>query len=194
MTYLKITNAEENHNGLQYHDGLVEDIVPFESEGSCCAGGIYFTTPEYICGYLGFGVNVREVTVPEDAQMVKDPEGNKWRASAVILGPKRSLSEVSTWKWLVSVGADIHAYEDEAVKYASEHGHLEVVKYLVSLGADIHAGDDWAIVWASGNGHLEVVKYLVSLGADIHAYDDYAIRFASYNSYLEVVEYLKSLD
>ena len=104
MTYLKITNEEENHDGLQYHDGLVEDIVPFASEGSCCVGGIYFTTPEYTCNYLYCGVNVREVTIPEDAQMVKDPQGDKWRSSAVILGPKKSLSEASTWEWLVSLG------------------------------------------------------------------------------------------
>jgi len=97
MTYLKITNAEENHYGLQYHDGLVEDIVPFSTEGSCCRGGIYFTTPEYICNFLKYGVNVREVTVPEGALMVKDPLGGKYRASAVILEPKRNLSEVGTW-------------------------------------------------------------------------------------------------
>ena len=47
--YLKITNKEENHYGLGYHDGLVEDIIPFQPEGSCVPGGIYFTTPEYIC-------------------------------------------------------------------------------------------------------------------------------------------------
>ena len=93
MTYLKITNAKENHHGLQYHDGLVEDIVPFDEKGSCCSGGIYFTTPEYICKYLNFGVNVREVTVPDDAQMVKDPDEDKWRASAVILGPKKACQK-----------------------------------------------------------------------------------------------------
>ena len=41
--YFKITNASENHHGLQYHTGLVEDILPFQEEGSCVPGGIYFT-------------------------------------------------------------------------------------------------------------------------------------------------------
>jgi hypothetical protein len=89
--YLKITNEAENHNGLQYHDGLVEDILPFEPEGSCVAGGIYFTTPEYICKFLEYGVWVREVTVPEDAQIVQDPEGDKWRADKVVLSSRRDL-------------------------------------------------------------------------------------------------------
>ena len=41
--YLKITNEAENHNGLQYHDGLIQDILPFKKEGSCVPGGIYFS-------------------------------------------------------------------------------------------------------------------------------------------------------
>jgi hypothetical protein len=39
--YLKVTNSAENHNGLQYMDGLNVDPVPFAKEGSCCAGGGY---------------------------------------------------------------------------------------------------------------------------------------------------------
>ncbi|QTF49398.1 putative ankyrin repeat protein [Acanthamoeba polyphaga mimivirus] len=50
---------------------------------------------------------------------------------------------------------------------ASEEGHLEVVKYLVSLGADIRAHNDYAVRMASMDGHHEVVKYLLSLGAKI---------------------------
>jgi len=71
---------------------------------------------------------------------------------------------------------------------------LEVVKYLVSIGADVHACDDLALRGASNNGHLEVVKYLVSIGADVHACDDYALRWASLNGQLDVVEYLKNIN
>ncbi len=48
---------------------------------------------------------------------------------------------------------------------ASENGHLEIVKYLVSLGADVRALDNYAVRYASENGHLETVKYLTSVGA-----------------------------
>lgn len=58
--YLKITNLNECHNGLQYQDGLIIDPIPFEKEGSCCPGGIYFTTPEYICNFMNMGRYVRE--------------------------------------------------------------------------------------------------------------------------------------
>jgi hypothetical protein len=101
--YLKITNAEENHHGLKYHDGLNIDPVPFSKDGSCVPGGIYFTTPEYIFDFLDMGVYVREVTIPEDAEMVRDPDGNKWRASKVILGPRRDIWSVGTWLRIVGI-------------------------------------------------------------------------------------------
>jgi hypothetical protein len=192
MTYLKITNKLENHNGLLYQTGLVEDILPFEKEGSCCAGGIYFSDEKNICEFLYYGVWIREVSIPEDAEMVTDPQGDKWRASKVIFGERKSLAEVSTWEWLVSLGVDIHIYNEYPLIYASEYGNLEVVKYLVSLGVDIHANNDAALRYASGNGHLEVVKFLVSQGADIHAENEWALRHASYYGYLEIVKFLES--
>ena len=36
------------------------------------------------------------------------------------------------------MGADTKAYNNFAVRWASECGHLKVVKYLVSVGADIY--------------------------------------------------------
>jgi ankyrin repeat protein len=68
-------------------------------------------------------------------------------------------------KFLVSIGADVSADDNYAVKWASENGHLKVVKYLVSLGADITADNNYAALWACRENHVEVVKYLVSQGA-----------------------------
>ena len=39
---------------------------------------------------------------------------------------------------------------------------LRIVHYLIRLGADVHARDDQALQWASEKGHLEVVQYLLS--------------------------------
>ena len=43
--YFKITNAEENHNGFQYVNGLnvLEEQFNNNPNQSCCAGGLYFT-------------------------------------------------------------------------------------------------------------------------------------------------------
>jgi hypothetical protein len=193
--YLKITNAEENHYGLQYHDGLNVDPVPFDKEGSCCPGGIYFTTPEYICNFLQMGCYIREVMVPEDAEMVKDPGGNKWRSPKVMLGPRKELWNVDTWKWLLEIIIDTGINEvsskslDTALRWSSYDGYLEVVKYLVENGADIHANNGYALKYASQHGYLEVVKFLVENGADIHVGNDCALRCASFGR-LDIVKYL----
>ena len=59
----------------------------------------------------------------------------------------------------------------------AERGKLELVKTYIQLGADIHADDDDALRWASSGGHLSVVKYLVECGANIHANKDCALRW-----------------
>jgi ankyrin repeat protein len=68
---------------------------------------------------------------------------------------------------LIEQGANIHAYDDEALREAAENGHLDVVKYLVEHGADIDACEGCALCWAAENGHLNIVKYLVAQGADL---------------------------
>jgi hypothetical protein len=188
--YLKITNLEELHHGLQYHDGLVIDPVPFEREGTCCPGGIYFTTPEFICNFLNYGPWIREVTIPEDAEMVQDPEGDKWRASKVILSSRKDLREVETWKWLIECGIDIHDDNEYVVRYSAAVGYLEVVKYLVEKGTNIHVNNDEMLRWSAQNGYLEIVKFLIDKGANIHANNDCILRYTTQNVYLEVVKYL----
>jgi ankyrin repeat protein len=193
--YLKILNIQENHNNLQYKTGLIEDCIPFNNDPtlSCCSGGIYFSDEKYICEFLNYGIYIREVQIPDDAQMLKDPGGNKWRASKVILGERKELTDINTWKWLISVNADIHADNDYALRLASENGHLEVVKLLLEHNANIHSNNDDALRSASVNGHLEVVKLLLEHNADIHADNDYALRLASSKGHLEVVKLLQTV-
>ncbi len=58
----------------------------------------------------------------------------------------------------------------------AQEGSLQGVKRIIKSGANIHAQNDHAIRWASVNGYLEVVKYLVEHGANIHAQTDEALR------------------
>ena len=93
-------------------------------------------------------------------------------------------------KQLCHAGTDIHRC-NEAVRWASEYGHLGMVKYLVSLGADIRSCNNEAVQLASEYGHIEVVKYLWEEAcADIRSDNDYAVRRASANGHYEVVKYL----
>jgi hypothetical protein len=80
-----------------------------------------------------------------------------------------------------------------ALVCASESGHLKIVQYLISMGADPEANDNEAIKSACMEGQLEVVKYLVSVGVDFSCRDYYSLRTAHTNNHVEVVDYLKSL-
>jgi len=93
-------------------------------------------------------------------------------------------------KLLLDAGANVHAGDDYALRWASQNGHTEVVKLLLGKGANVHVGDDYALRWASQNGRTEVVKLLLDAGANVHAEDDCALRWASANGRIEVIKLL----
>ena len=67
-------------------------------------------------------------------------------------------------------GANIHTFDDLALRWASENGHMETVKLLLENGADIHSNDDEALKWASENGHMKTVRLLLENGAIFNSY------------------------
>ena len=193
--YFKITNAEENHHGFQYADGLNVLIEEFNDDPnqSCCRGGLYFTDAANIFNFLSYGIYLREVTLPTDNpdfKMIKDKNNDKWRANMIILGKRFNLCSFDTFKYLIEKGANIHANNDFALEWNAENGHLDVVKYLIEKGADVHANDNYALRWSAYNGHLDVVKYLIENGADVHADNDCALKLSASNNHLDVVKYL----
>jgi ankyrin repeat protein len=110
-------------------------------------------------------------------------------------------------KWYVSVGADVHAgdeeddVEEEAALFAAlQNGQLDVVKYLVEEHkADIRVDQEdgyWIIESASRGGNVDVLKYLVSQGLTV-ANNTEALGAAcesekSQSKVLKVVKYLVS--
>ena len=175
MNYYKITNEKENHNGLQYREGLVTDSLPFNASGDCMKGGIYFAR-EDILAFLDYGYWLRKITIPAEEEIYENPgTPKKWKSHRVFLHPRRKI-DLSVIKELIKEGANVHAGEDHALRWASKNGHLEIVKYLVKHGVDVHADEDHALRWASENGHLEIVKYLIKHGAKVRTSSDYALK------------------
>ncbi|GAH13109.1 unnamed protein product, partial [marine sediment metagenome] len=74
---------------------------------------------------------------------------------------------------------------DKLLIHSSKNGRLDLVKIALQLGANIHAENDYALRWASDQGRLEVVRFLVDNGANIHAKDDEALRRASLYGHYE---------
>ena len=72
MNYYKILNKDERHYSLQYKTGLNVDPKPFNPNGNCEPGGIYFSR-EDILAFLGYGPWIRKVTLPKDALVYENP-------------------------------------------------------------------------------------------------------------------------
>jgi len=70
--------------------------------------------------------------------------GSNWKLSKAI--KNNDLEKV---KYLLEQGADLHAFSEEALRFAAEYGHLELVKYLLQQGANLHAWGDYALSHAA---------------------------------------------
>jgi hypothetical protein len=193
MRYWKITNEEECHNELQYKDGLNIDILPFNPSGDCQSGGIYFASKD-ISHFLNCGPWIREVFLPKDARVYKNPGfPKKWKADKVILGPRRRWYNVEVLKELIEYGCDTVANYNWIIQFAAQDGHLEIVKFLYSVGCDPTVLNNYTIQLAAENGHVDVVKYLYSVGCDPTDLNNYSIRWAAENGHVDVVKYLYSV-
>lgn len=78
--------------GLQYHDGLNEDILPFNPQGVCEPEGLYYARKD-IFAFISYGPWIREVTLCSDSKIYKDPDRNveKWKTNKFILGSRRRI-------------------------------------------------------------------------------------------------------
>ena len=194
-TYYKITNSKENHYGLQYHDGLVEDINKFR-EDILYHNGIYFNTIENILLHTTIKDSryIREVTIPEDALVCKELNlfdlEFMYKANKVILGKRYDIFNKEDMEYLVSIGMNIHVNNNTPLNFACYSGRLDIVKSLVELGIDIHIENESALRYACNNGHLNVVKYLVEQGADIHVENERVLCSTCIIGSLDVVKYL----
>jgi len=190
VNFYKILNEEETHNGLKYHNGLNEDPLPFNPNGNCEPGGIYFAK-EDILAFLGPGSTwIRQVTLPEEEPIYENPGSpKKWKAKRVILGPRRRIN-LQVIKQLVEDGANIHVDNDWPLIWAAGNGYLDIVEFLVEKGANIHIYNDEPLKLAAENNHVDVVKFLLDKGANVYANDNYVLEWAAERGYLDIIQFL----
>lgn len=190
MNYYKILNENEKHFDMQYKTGLNVDVEPFNPSGDCELGGICFADKD-ILAFLYNGLWLRKVTVPEGEEVYENPDyPKKYKAHQVILGEREKITP-EVIERLIKEGADVHARNDEALRWATSKGYLEVVKVLLEYDADVRASDNEALCWAAEKGYLEIAKLLLKKGANVHADNNYPLRWANTFNHLEVVKLLK---
>jgi len=70
--FYKTLNKRENHNKFQFQTGLNIDPIPINLHKTCCPGGIYFCTENYIYKWLLYdlrrqtGLTTRSPSVSDD--------------------------------------------------------------------------------------------------------------------------------
>ena len=70
---------------------------------------------------------------------------------------------IATIEQAIRQGADVHAYDDLALRVAAKEGYLAEIMALIALGADIHAKDDRAMTLAIENRRRNIQPYLQSV-------------------------------
>lgn len=148
--FYKVLNERMNMKDFQYHIGLNYDD-----------SGLYFADGKNICSYLSYGDKIATILIPEDAHVVKMER--QLKSDKIIVEEIYDLDDINTWKMLLSDKVDIHTEFDYALRWNAKIGNLGVVKFLVESGADIHAGNDLALKFAKEENHNEVADYLQSI-------------------------------
>ena len=85
MIFYKIIRSDRNHYGHIYTEGLNVDRVKFNPSGSCLEGGLYFTDKSHLGRFYNYGDQVAVITIPDDALVYKDPDGDKWKADCIYI-------------------------------------------------------------------------------------------------------------
>lgn len=63
-------------------------------------------------------------------------------------------------------GANPHAHKDAAIYVAAANGNIKTAVYLLDIGLDIHAAEDQALRSAAGKDDREMVALLLQRGAN----------------------------
>jgi len=63
-------------------------------------------------------------------------------------------------------GVNVHAKNDEAIRFASMRGYTDIVRLLIDAG-DVHVKNDEAIRFASMHGYTDIVRLLINAGANV---------------------------
>jgi len=124
--FIKIINKDYKHFDHEYIHGINEDKIPFNPDDSCLPGGLYFITENYLIEFLYIiqnrnGKYIVRVSIPDDAQVYKDPEGNKFKTDKMFvdLNNKKTLDEYYP-ELEKNIFENIHLVNDYNIRYITE--------------------------------------------------------------------------
>ena len=186
VQYIKLLTINLKHRDYQWKFG-VNNIKHFNTENECTSNALYVCEIKDFFKWIILYPNMKwvgYVTIPEDAQIVVMDD--KIKTNKVILH-EPLIPLVDFIHTAIEHGAYIHAYNDNAIIWASRYGHLAIVELLIKHGANIHTNEDNSLQWASSNGHLAIVELLIKHGAVVGVD---SIRCSAGNNHSQIFEYL----
>ncbi len=187
-TLIKCLRTGRTHYGYTYVLGRNTCPQPW-NDVACADGGLYVCTLRNLFVWMDLYPDITEVayvSVPEGAERVDFETKIKVSALDVL----RVVPLAEAVKCALDVGANVHAHEDVALRWAAEHGYIDIVQILLDGGADVHARDDRAFISATQGQHIEVAELLLKYGADVHARDDTGLDSAVELEHVAMVKLL----
>ena len=91
--------------------------------------------------------------------------------------------------YFLNNGADIHAFNNQALNSAVNENHIDIIKLLLDRGVKILASTNWLTIPIQ-NGRPDIVRLLLDRGANIHVNNDNTLRFAAMHGYTDMVKLL----
>ena len=95
VRFVKLTNKIENHYNFQYKDGLNIDTIPLTNKKECEVGGLYFTEFNKFLLYLNNNVYIRDVKIPDDANVCILTD--KFKSDKIFLEERTSICDLKEW-------------------------------------------------------------------------------------------------
>ena len=93
-----------------------------------------------------------------------------------------AYSQIDTAEYLLSLGADISAYDYGGLYYAVHNNELEGLKYSISKGIDINVNSgmplNTSIFTSTNSGDIKIIKWLLENGANPKLLTGKSLRIA----------------
>ena len=105
-------------------------------------------------------------------------------------------NNIENVRLLLNVGADVNAFDGQALRQAVDRQNVNLVTTLLAGGANANVRSSRPIsrplllTVASRKGNVEIVRLLLKHGVNVHSHDDEALRVASEHGNVGVVRVL----
>ena len=120
--------------------------------------------------------DVKNILKPKSEEEILSHLNNLSPSDLLISSSK--VGFLSGVKLALERGADVHVFNDEALRWASYHGNKNVVEFLLKGGANVHSNNEEPLRQSVENRRYDIIELLLKFGANIESIKNYADRWS----------------